>query len=482
MSPRDPAAFLKIGRAQTGKRSALARIQDSLEFEPPPPEALLREQASRCMGCGIPFCHSACPLTNLIPEWNELAARGHDDEALARLLSTNNFPEFTSRLCPAPCEAACVLAINDQPVTIKQTELFLSERERARGLVPLPAHRRTGTRVAVVGSGPAGLACAQQLARKGHEVVVFEKSDRPGGLLRYGIPDFKMDKALLDARLAQLEAEGVRFECNASFGDDPGTSELVLRFDAVALAIGAGRARTLDVPGHDLAGVLYAMDYLEAQNRAIAHGSESLHHARGKHVVILGGGDTGADCLGTAHRQGAASVTQLEIAEAAPGARSSDNPWPEWPRVFRTSPAHEEGGAREFALMTVRLEGERGVVQRLVTRTAVRGESGFEPGPGEERSFPADLVLIATGFSGPEASSVAALFGLTPPVGALAADARLNVLARGGAPLPHVFALGDARVGASLIVTAIADGRRAAHAIDAFLAGKRLLPLAPSTL
>ncbi len=464
-----PTGFLEVSRETVKKRPVAERVADYAEVEPIAPEATVVPQAARCMDCGVPFCHGGCPLANLIPEWNDLAYRGHFDEAVARLEATNNFPELTGRLCPAPCEAACVLAIGDRAgrtnaVSIKAIELHLSERARRAGLTPQLPSAPSGKRVAIVGSGPAGLACAQQLARAGHEVVVFEKADRPGGLLRYGIPDFKLDRRVLDERLLQLRQEGVVFECGAAVFDDPGVTELVMRFDAVGLAVGAQRARQLTVPGGDLNGVVQALDYLEAQNRVIAGDFvEPAITARGKHVIILGGGDTGADCLGTAHRQGAASVTQIEIADAPPLERASDNPWPRWPRIMRVSAAHEEGGVREFALETTRLEGGAGGVQRLV---AQRGEG--------EVVFPADLVLLAMGFTGPLLES-SPLFDLPLDArGLIAADARLQIGAG------KLFAMGDARVGASLVVTAIAEGRRAAASITAWLDGtaRRSLPLA----
>jgi glutamate synthase (NADPH/NADH) small chain len=466
-----PTGFLERDRETIKKRPVAERVADYAEVEPLPPAAMVVAQAARCMDCGVPFCHGGCPLANLIPEWNDLVYRGHFDEAVARLEGTNNFPEITGRVCPAPCEAACVLAIGDRggktnAVSIKAVELHLSEHARRAGFTPQIANARSKKRVAIVGSGPAGLACAQQLARAGHDVVVFEKADRPGGLLRYGIPDFKMEKGVLDERLLQLRQEGVVFECGAAAFDDPGVTELVMGFDAVGLAIGAQRARALMVPGADLDGVVAALDYLETQNRVIAGDlAEPSISAHGKHVVILGGGDTGADCLGTAHRQGAASVTQIEIADSPPIERAADNPWPRWPRILRVSGAHEEGGVREFALETTRLEGEAGAVKRLVAR---RGDS--------ELVFDAELVLLAMGFTGPLVEPSALLDVPLDARGLIATDSRLQI---GGGKL---FAMGDARVGASLVVTAIAEGRRAAASIDAWLAGalalRRSLPLA----
>ena len=470
----NPRGFLELTRRLPKKRPASERIHDYREAEPLLEGERLAQQASRCMDCGVPFCHSGCPLGNLIPEWNDLVYKGRLDEATVRLHATNNFPEMTGRLCPAPCEASCVLALNDDPVTIKAIEAAIAERALALGLPPEPAPERTGRRVAVIGSGPAGLACAQQLAREGHEVVVFEKADAAGGLLRYGIPDFKMDKALLDRRLEQLVAEGVELRCGVEAGVTVTADELEAQFDAIAIAAGAQRPRPLGVPGEDLAGVHFAMEYLTQQNRVIAGRpiGERIS-AEGKHVLILGGGDTGADCLGTAHRQGAASVTQLEIAERPPETRSADNPWPEWPLIFRVSPAHEEGGERAYALMTTRLEGTGGKVERLIAQTARRDGRGFVAEPGTERAFAAQLVLIATGFVGGEPSSLPADLGLDVDAsGRLVADDRARTRR------PHVFAFGDARRGASLVVWAIAEGRVAAHSISLFLAGKRALPLA----
>ncbi len=473
-----PTAFLEITRELPKKRPVEERIHDHREVHLPLVDGPLKAQSSRCMDCGVPFCHDACPLGNLIPEWNDLAYRGHMDEAATRLLATNNFPEITGRLCPAPCEAACVLAIDGVPVTIKEIERSTADHAFAHGgLVPRPSERRTGRRVAVVGSGPAGLACAQELARQGHTVTVFEQSDRIGGLLRYGIPDFKLDRAILDARLAQLSAEGVVFRTGVRVGHDVTAAELRADFDAVALAVGAQAPRVFSVPGAELGGVHLALDYLEQENRIQAGDSipaEARIDARGKHVVILGGGDTGADCLGVAHRQGARSVTQLEIAERPPEHRGPSDPWPLWPRIFRISAAHEEGGAREFALETVRLDAtaDGARVASLVARH-VREEAGrFVPTDGQERTFDADLVLVATGYVGPVPSPLYAALGLTVDArGRIVADAPEKEAA------PGVFVIGDARRGASLIVWAIAEGRRAAAAIDVALARRDEPPL-----
>jgi glutamate synthase (NADPH/NADH) small chain len=431
------------------------------------------------MDCGVPFCHSVsgtggCPLGNPIPEFNDLVYRGRMDEAVRRLHATNNFPEITGRLCPAPCEAACVLAIEDAPVTIKEVERAIASHAFESGaLPPHVSPTKSGKRVAIIGSGPAGLACAQELARAGHEATVFERADKIGGLLRYGIPDFKLDRAVLDARLAQLEAEGVVFRTGVTVGRDVSVDELERDYHAIAVAVGAQAPRAFDVPGHDLGGVHLALEYLEQENRVnageVIEPSRRID-ARGKRVIILGGGDTGADCLGVAHRQGALSITQLEIAERPADKRGAADAWPLWPRVFRVSSAHEEGGAREFALETTRLEprsdaGATPHVARLVARH-VREEGGrFVPAGGDDVVFDADLVLVATGYVGPEPSPLYAALGL-------GVDARGRIAAADPAKeaAPGVFVLGDARRGASLIVWAIAEGRRAAHAIDALLA------------
>jgi glutamate synthase (NADPH/NADH) small chain len=474
-----PTAFLEITRELPKKRPVEERVRDYREVHLPLVGEALAAQASRCMDCGVPFCHDACPLGNLIPEWNDLAYRGHMDEAASRLLATNNFPEITGRLCPAPCEAACVLAIEGVPVTIKEIERSTADHSFATGgLAPRLPEKRSGRSVAVIGSGPAGLACAQELARAGHGVTVFEQSDRIGGLLRYGIPDFKLDRGILDARLGQLAAEGVTFRTGVRVGQDVTAAELRAEFDAVALAVGAQAPRAFSVPGSELAGVHLALDYLEQENRVQAGDAldaATRIDAHGKHVIILGGGDTGADCLGVAHRQGARSVTQLEIAERPPERRGASDPWPLWPRIFRVSPAHEEGGAREFALETVRLEPtSEGAarVARLVARHVREDGGRFVPAGGDDAFFDADLVLVATGYVGPVPSPLYAGLGLVVDArGRIVADSPEKEAA------PGVFVLGDARRGASLIVWAIAEGRRAAAAIDAFLARRDEAPL-----
>jgi glutamate synthase (NADPH/NADH) small chain len=426
------------------------------------------------MNCGIPFCHHACPLHNLIPDWNLLVSQDRWERGLDRLHRTNNFPEFTGRVCPAPCEAGCVLSINDEPVTIKEVEHSLIDRGFEEGWVrPQPARDRTGKRVALVGSGPAGMAAAQQLARAGHEVVVFEQADRPGGLLRYGIPDYKLPKAMVDRRVEQMEAEGVSFRCGVRLGRDISAEELRGSFDAVGLALGARLPRELPIPGRQLPGVHLALDYLEQQNRRVARlthptGVPSIS-ATGRRVVILGGGDTGADCLGNAHREGCRSVTQLEIMPEPPLQRASDNPWPEWPLILRTSPAHEEGGQRSFGVETVAFSGEQGQVRSLQLRQVrlARSPDGRrvpQPVEGSETKIEADLVLLALGFTGAAADDIATELHLE-----VAAGGRLVADSAGRTAAERVFAFGDAVRGASLVVHAIADGRRAATSIDAAL-------------
>jgi glutamate synthase (NADPH) small chain len=469
-----PTAFLEIIRETPTRRPVEQRVQDWLEvYEPFAPEKL-KAQASRCMDCGIPFCHQGCPLGNLIPDWNDLVYRDRWREAIGRLHATNNFPEFTGRLCPAPCESSCVLAINDQPVAIKQVEVEIIDHAWAQGwVVPEPPAHRTGKRVAVVGSGPAGLAAAQQLARKGHDVVLFERADRIGGLLRYGIPDFKMHRRLLDRRLEQMEAEGVQFRTGVNVGVDVTGDALREEFDATCLTVGATEPRALGVPGADLQGVHFAMAYLEQQNRVVAGDAvpdASRILATGKRVIILGGGDTGADCLGTAHRQGAASVKQFEIATRPPDQRGAADPWPLWPNVYRVSAAHEEGGERDYAVMTTRLEGENGVLRRLhAVRVEPQTRDGrlvFEPIAGTEFSEDVDLLLLAMGFTGPERLDVFDQLGVARDgAGRVQADPVTRETSA-----PGVFVAGDARRGASLIVWAIAEGREAAAQVDAYLA------------
>ena len=475
-----PTGFMEHGREDARRRPVEVRLRDWREVYEPRSADTMRTQAGRCMDCGIPFCHDACPLGNLVPEWSDLVSR--DDWAAAdqRLHATNNFPEFTGRLCPAPCEGACVLGIDDTPVTIERVELEIAERGFAEGWVTPIFAARTGRSVAVVGSGPAGLACAQQLARAGHDVTVFERAEAPGGLLRYGIPEFKLEKSIIDRRLEQLVAEGVTFRCRTSVetsprGAAPDDVEVVAahalqaQFDAVVLATGSTVPRDLPIEGRGLGGVAFAMDYLRASN-LVREGrlSATPHDAAGKVVVIVGGGDTGADCLGTAHRQGARSVTQLEILESPPTARAEDNPWPTWPVILRTSSAHEEGGLRRYGLRTARFVGERGKVIGLEVLPVARGPQG----PTTPRAIAAELVVLAMGFVGPESSVLDALGVDQTSRGTVAVDRSWSTSA------PQVFACGDAVRGQSLIVWAIAEGRSCAVAVDRALVGSSELPSA----
>jgi glutamate synthase (NADPH) small chain len=450
-------AFLKIPRAETPERPPGERVGDHREFVRILPLAQLREQGARCMECGVPFCHSGCPLGNLIPDWNDLVYRDRFREALDQLHRTNNFPEFTGRLCPAPCEAACVLEIDEgNAVTIKQIELAIVDRGWDEGwIVPRPPTQRTGKRVAVVGSGPAGLACAQQLNRVGHFVTVFERDEAGGGLLRFGVPDFKIEKRVVERRLGQLRDEGVDFH----FGVD--VEGPLHGFDATVLATGSRVPRDLPVPGRELGGVHFAMDYLYGRNRAVAGGAEPPISAAGRHVIVVGGGDTGADCVASAHREGAASVTQIELLGEPPEKRPDDvTPWPLWPMKLRTSYALKEGGDRSFAISTTGLSGNGSVQQIHWQRNS--GVPPFEPVSDTDESRPAQLVLLAMGFTGPEPALLDAL--------GVARDARGNADAPEFATsVPGVFAAGDARRGQSLIVWAIDEGRRCAKAVDAYL-------------
>jgi glutamate synthase (NADPH/NADH) small chain len=456
------------------------RLRDWKEVYLPYPEPELKKQAARCMDCGIPFCHQGCPLGNIIPDWNDLVYRDQWHEAIQRLHATNNFPEWTGRLCPAPCEGSCVLGINDDPVTIKAVEVSIIERAFETGWVaPQTPAVRTGKRVAVIGSGPAGLAAADQLNHAGHWVTVFERSDRIGGLLRYGIPEFKMEKRFLDRRLGVMEKEGVGFRTNADVGGTLPVRELQDEYDAIVLACGAGAPRDLPVPGRELAGVHFAMEFLPLQNRRCegdAIPDERFISAAGKHVVIIGGGDTGADCLGTVHRQGCASVHQFELLPRPPDARAADNPWPQWPNVFRVSSAHEEGGERVYSVSTQRLLGdEHGRVRALeavkVEMVREGGRVAFRPVAGSEFTLPADLVLLAMGFLGPERKGPIEELGLTlTERGTVARDARWMT------NVPGVFVCGDMQRGQSLIVWAIAEGRSAARGVDLYLMGKSDLP------
>jgi glutamate synthase (NADPH/NADH) small chain len=475
-----PTGFLEFPRETPKRRPVEQRIHDWLEVYEEFPLDKLKTQAARCMDCGIPFCHQGCPLGNIIPDWNDLVYRDRWRDAIDRLHATNNFPEFTGRLCPAPCEAACVLGINADPVTIKQVELEIIEYAWQAGWVmPQPATHRTGKTVAIVGSGPAGLACAQQLARAGHDVTVFERDDRIGGLLRYGIPDFKMEKRFLDRRLAQMEAEGVVFRPGVNVGKDIDARELLEEFDAICLAGGATQPRDLQVPGRELKGVYFAMEYLPMQNRRNAGDEipdEEFITAKDKRVIILGGGDTGADCLGTAIRQGAREVLQFEIMPKPPLSRPPEQPWPLYPNIYRVSSAHEEGGVRDYCIMTTRLSGENG---RLTTLHAVRVEFVNENGrqvmreiPGSEFSEPVDLLLLAMGFLGPEKGSLLEQLGvqLTERGNVWADENKMT-------SVPGVFTAGDMTRGQSLIVWAIAEGRAAARGIDQYLMGETMLPV-----
>ncbi len=465
-----PTGFIEWTRLVPKKRAIAERLADWHEVDSasagPLESDAVRTQAGRCMDCGVPFCTQGCPLGNPIPDFADLVFRDRWRDAHHKLAATNDFPEFTGRLCPAPCEAACVLAIDGAPVTIESIEKSIAERAFAEGwVVPQPARVRTGKRVAVVGSGPAGLAAANQLDRAGHSVIVYEAAARPGGLLRYGIPDFKLEKAIIDRRLAILEAQGIEFRCGVTVGRDPSWSELRDRHDAVVIAIGAQRPRELAIPGRELPGVVMAMDYLVEQNEVVGRERDAASHdARGKRVVILGGGDTGSDCLGTAHRQRAAHVTQIELLPAPPGVRAAANPWPVWPLVFRTSSSQEEGGERTFAFRTTRLSG----AGRLETLHGVRVESRdgqLVDLPGEV-ALPVDTLILALGFTGPDVSSAVSELGIVLDVrGNIAVDAR------GATNVPGVYCAGDAHRGASLIVWAIAEGREVARAVDAALRG-----------
>jgi glutamate synthase (NADPH/NADH) small chain len=472
--------FIEIQRKKHPTRPVEERIHDWREVYLPSPTGDLIEQGARCMDCGIPFCHQGCPLGNLIPDWNDLVYKDKWRAAIDRLHATNNFPEFTGRLCPAPCEGSCVLGINNDPVTIKDIEVSIIDRAYAEGWVtPQPPTTRSWKKVAVVGSGPAGLAAADQLNRAGHLVTVFEKSDRIGGLLRYGIPEFKMEKRILDRRLALMEAEGVVFRPSVNIGVDVSMARLRSDFDAILLAGGAGQPRDLNVPGRDLQGIHFAMEYLTLQNRRCEGdhiANDQFISAEGRDVVILGGGDTGADCLGTAHRQGARSVVQLELMAQPPETRAENNPWPTWPQIFRVSPAHEEGGERLYSVSTQRFVGDRkGRVRALqaVKVEMVRrdGRVEFAPVPESDFEIKTDLVLLAMGFVGPERGRLLDDLGVgLTPRGNVARDERWMT------NVPGVFTAGDMQRGQSLIVWAIAEGRSAARAVDQYLMGESQLP------
>jgi glutamate synthase (NADPH/NADH) small chain len=472
--------FMELERVEEPARPVAERVKNYKEFVLHLSDADAKQQGARCMDCGIPFCQSGCPVNNIIPDFNDLVFRQNWHEAINTLHSTNNFPEFTGRVCPAPCEAACTLNINDAPVGIKSIEHAIIDKAWEMGWVkPLPPKSRTGKRVAIVGSGPAGLAAAQQLARVGHDVVVFEKSDRIGGLLRYGIPDFKMEKSHIDRRVEQMQAEGVRFRCGQNIGVDTPAEVLTADFDAVILAGGAEWPRDLPVPGRELSGVHFAMDFLPQQNRVVAGdkvGSQIL--ATGKHVVVIGGGDTGSDCVGTSIRQGAASVTQFELLPMPPEQENKPLVWPYWPVKLRTSSSHEEGCSRDWSVASKRFGGSNGQVQKLVASRVEWKDGKMAEVPGSEFELRADLVLLAMGFMGPTQS------GLLEQFAALGVerDQRKNVKATTEGQMAYqtthakVFAAGDMRRGQSLVVWAIREGRQCARSVDEFLMGRSDLP------
>jgi glutamate synthase (NADPH/NADH) small chain len=465
--------FLEIEREDRDYAPVEERIKHYREFVVPLSEGETREQAARCMDCGIPYCHNGCPVNNQIPDWNDLVYRGNWEEAARNLLSTNNFPEVTGRVCPAPCEASCTLNIDDNPVTIKTIECAIADRAIESGWIkPEPAQHKTGKKVAVIGSGPAGMACAQQLARAGHDVHVYEKYAKAGGLLRYGIPDFKMEKGIVDLRIKQMEAEGVTFHYGAHVGVNLPVEKLVAGYDAVALTGGAEHPRDLPIPGRELDGIHFAMDFLPQQNRRVS--GEPLNGvkeilATGKHVVVIGGGDTGSDCIGTSIRQGALSVTNFEIMPMPPQRENKALTWPDWPYKLRTSSSHDEGATREFSVLTQAFEGENGKVKAL---RCVRADEKIKPVPGTEFTVKADLVLLAMGFVHPVKDGMLASLGV-------ALDPRGNAKASTDdykTSVDKVFAAGDMRRGQSLVVWAIREGRQCAHAIDKFLMGTTTLP------
>jgi glutamate synthase (NADPH/NADH) small chain len=475
------SGFVEYGRENPPRRPVTERLKDWREYELKLSDDRLKHQAARCMDCGIPFCHKGCPLGNIIPDWNDLVYRGRWRDALDKLHSTNNFPEFTGRVCPAPCEEACVLNINSDPVTIKLIEKSIIDHGFAAGWVPAqPAVRRTGKKVAVVGSGPSGLACAQQLARAGHDVTVFERSDRIGGLLMYGIPDFKLEKRYVNRRVEQMRAEGVEFVTSCNVGTDMDADALRARFDAICLTIGSTKPRDLPVPGRELKGVHFAMEFLPQQNKRNAGDtidSAASITATGKRVIILGGGDTGSDCLGTSNRQGALEVSQFELLPMPPAQRTHEMPWPEWPMILRTSTSHEEGVRRDWSISTKRFSGENGRVTKLhAVRLAWKRENGrmvMEEMPGSEFALDCDLVLLALGFLGPETGTIVSQLGLN-------LDQRGNIACENyTTSVRGVFAAGDARRGQSLVVWAIWEGREAARAVDSYLTGETYLASSP---
>ena len=470
----EATGFLQWQRELPSRRAVPVRLKDWKEVYNDFPVDKVRTQAGRCMDCGIPFCNNGCPLGNLIPDWNDLVYRDHWRDAIDRLHATNNFPEFTGRLCPAPCEAACVVGINADPVAIKQVEVEIIDRAWDEGWVlPQVPSVKTGKRVVVIGSGPAGLAAAQQLTRAGHDVVVLERADRIGGLLRYGIPEFKMEKRHLDRRIAQMEAEGTEFRTNAAVGDGVDIEVLLASYDAVVLACGATAWRDLPIPGRELTGIYQAMEFLPLANK-VQHGdmAASPIDVAGKHVVIIGGGDTGADCLGTSHRQGAASITQLEIMPRPPDTRATENPWPQWSMVYRVSSAHEEGGERMYSVNTERfVDNGNGQIRALLVHEVQLVDGRFEKVPGSEQELPADFVFLAMGFVGPERGGWLDQLGV-------GLDARGNVARNDQymSTVPGVFVAGDMGRGQSLIVWAIAEGRSCAAGVDEYLIGDTQLP------
>ncbi len=474
----DPRGFMTSPRRVAARRPVAERIHDWKEVYPGTPGRavlpIISEQAGRCMDCGIPFCHTGCPLGNLIPEWNDLVWRSDWDEAMERLHATNNFPEFTGRLCPAPCETSCVVGINRDPVTIKNVEVAIIDKAwDERRVTPQPPEWLTGKRVAVVGSGPAGLAAAQQLTRAGHTVVVYERSDAPGGLLRYGIPEFKMQKSVLDRRIRQMHDEGTNFRCGVEIGVKITGSELKERYDAIVLAVGSTIGRELPVPGRELGGIHQAMEYLPQANRvALGHQVDDQITARDKHVVIIGGGDTGADCLGTAIRQQARSIVQLEIMPTPPEERPANQPWPTYPMIYRVSSAHEEAGERVYSVSTSEFMGDYNDNVASLRMSEVRFDAGkIVPVEGTEGEIPAELVLLAMGFVGPETDTVISQLGVS-------LDERGNVTRdqNYATDVDGVFVCGDAGRGQSLIVWAIAEGRACAAGVDEYLSGSTKLP------
>jgi len=466
--------FLEIEREQPARRKPDERIHDWFEIYEPFPEEKQREQGARCMDCGVPFCHTGCPVNNLIPDWNDLVYNGRLQSAIRRLHATNNFPEFTGRICPAPCEAACVLGINQPPVSIKLIERSIVERAWDEGLIhPEPPEQNTGKRVAVVGSGPSGLAAAQQLRRAGHSVTVFEKSDRIGGLLRYGIPNFKLEKHVIDRRIEQMRAEGVTFLTNAHVGVNVPVDALTGHYDAILLCGGAEQPRDLKIPGRELKGIHYAMEFLPQQNR-LNEGDfidpDAAISAEGKRVLIIGGGDTGADCLGTSHRQGALSVHQFEIMPKPPEQRAASTPWPLWPLQLRTESSHEEGGTRDWSINSIRFTGDENGNVKQLHAVRVGAPPKFEAIGGSEFTLDVDLVLLAMGFLGPVRHGMVEQLGVAlDPRGNVATTDHLS-------SVDGIFAAGDMRRGQSLVVWAIAEGRKAAAAVDRYLAQKAAPP------